>query len=88
LYVGVENEFSLGETNMARTQSTKTRHEIIDECVNMVAGCWRHYVDTSLTDEKRAEIWAILNFHLPHNFTTAEWDKYAKEYNEYVNSEA
>ena len=69
-------------------QSTRNRQEIMDECVNMVAGCWKHYVDTPLTDEKRDEIWAMLEMILPHNFTTVQWDQYAKDYDEYVESEA
>ncbi len=60
--------------------NTKTRKEIIDECVTAVAACFNYYSDAPLGDGTRFKIRRVLDATLPNQIVTTKWQEYADDY--------
>lgn len=65
----------------------KSRVVIVEECVEALAACWQHYVDQTLPERVKSNLFRILSKSLPRDFTIQKWSDYADEYEAYVASE-
>ncbi len=55
----------------------KTRVEIAQEMVNAARGCWNHYCDDPILEEKAEQILTDILRRLPTTFSTHSWTEYA-----------
>lgn len=65
---------------MSKVKPSRTRQQVVAECVEAVESCWGHYSDVKLTDEQVTLIKRALFSNLPVGMTCEQWKRYATEY--------
>lgn len=58
---------------------TKTREEVVKECLSAIAACWNHYSDRQLTNDHLQRLHKVLGDDLPVTIQTTQWKRYAEE---------
>lgn len=67
-----------------KTPVTKTRSEIVNECVNALVACFNYYSDEPLSQENIDEIAVHVRQNLPVAIRTKRWEGIARDYQKRV----
>lgn len=62
------------------TKPTRTRDQVVKECVTAVASCWGHYSDARLIPADCDALLIALGCTLPEVIDIEEWQAYAIEH--------
>lgn len=58
---------------------TKTKEELVNECLIQIRGVFQHYTDQKIPTENLQELKNALEKNIPEEFTTEYWSAYAIE---------
>lgn len=57
---------------------TKTKSDLIKECLIQIRGVFQHYADQKIPQENLDKIKESLEDNIPNDFTTESWSEYAE----------